>query len=49
MDKECKVKFVDDLKTDYKIIPMQLKVSRAKEKEETRKMTQKYFEEEEEK
>lgn len=49
MDKECKVKFVDDFKTDYKVIPMEIKVGRAKEKEETRKMAQEYFEKEEEK
>ncbi len=49
MNKKCKVKFVEDLKTDYKIIPMEIKIGRAKEKEETRKMAQEYFEEEEEK
>ncbi len=48
MSKECKVKFVDNLKTDFKVIPMIIRVERAKKKEETRKMVEKYFKEEKE-
>ncbi len=42
--KEARVKFVKDLKVDYKIVPMNLRKSRAKEREETRKMSEKYIE-----
>ena len=42
--KKVKIKFIEDLKVDYKIVPMKLRKSRAKEKEETRKMSEKYVE-----
>lgn len=33
---------VEDLKKDYKIIPKELRVSRAREKQELRKMSEEY-------
>lgn len=47
MDNECKVVEVDEVETPYKINytmiePMQMRESRAKEKQELRKMSEEY-------
>lgn len=41
--KKVRVKFVEELKTDYKVIPMELRISRAKKKQELRKMSEEYI------
>lgn len=40
LSKECKVEYVEDLKTDVEVKAMTFKPSRMKEKEELRKLTE---------
>ena len=41
--KECKVEFVDNLKTDVEVKALTFVPSRMKEKEELRKLTEEYI------